>query len=264
MLDVLFPAYLLRSAAESTAKKKFWNFLWVIWKTLQNKDGGMRVWVTWNTQWRSTKILIIFLCKMMKHFGLSKITRRTWDYKTSLLFWNLKCINHKSINVKEKCYRFAIWSIMKGILTVFSCALHHFLSCSWIHLGDPQLFHPEENTKIRLPILKVLKVHSFKVFFPYLLRVIPVQTGSFQNKPEALPLLGDEDAALLPLFPEPAVAVGMSQVPAGDSAPAQSCWHSWESTTNTKGKVSKLKLLKTFIFNFIVAFHPFFNLIVIQ
>ena len=43
--------------------------------------------------------------------------------------------------------------------------------------------------------------------------VVPVEAGSFEDKPEALPLLRQEDTVLLPLLPEPAVAVSAAQLP---------------------------------------------------
>lgn len=56
----------------------------------------------------------------------------------------------------------------------------------------------------------------------HLLGGVPVKGRPLEDEPEALPLLGDEDAALLSLLPQPAVAVGTDQLAAGDATPAHS------------------------------------------
>lgn len=64
--------------------------------------------------------------------------------------------------------------------------------------------------------------------YPHLLAGVPVKRRPLQDEPEALPLLREEDAGLLPLLPQPAVAVGPTQLAAGHAAPTHSRRHSWE------------------------------------
>lgn len=76
--------------------------------------------------------------------------------------------------------------------------------------------------------------HSAALNIPmdsHLLAGVPVKRRPLQDEPEALPLLREEDAGLLPLLPQPAVAVGPTQLAAGHAAPTHSRRHSWEDKT---------------------------------
>lgn len=48
----------------------------------------------------------------------------------------------------------------------------------------------------------------------HLLAGVPIQSRPLQDEPETLPLLGDEDAALFSLLPQPAITVGHAQLAA--------------------------------------------------
>lgn len=63
----------------------------------------------------------------------------------------------------------------------------------------------------------------------HLLGGVPVQRRPLQDEPEALPLLGEEDTALLSLLPQPAVTVRGTQLTAGHTTPAHGRRHSWEN-----------------------------------
>ena len=75
----------------------------------------------------------------------------------------------------------------------------------------------------------------------YLLAGVPVETRACEDKPEALPLLGDEDTAILSLLPQPAVAVGATEFTAGHTTPTHSCRHSWEDERTARRRVQEKK-----------------------
>lgn len=61
---------------------------------------------------------------------------------------------------------------------------------------------------------------------PHLLAGVPIQSRPLQDEPETLPLLGDEDAAVLPLLPQPAITVGHAQLAARHAPSAHGRCHS--------------------------------------
>lgn len=69
---------------------------------------------------------------------------------------------------------------------------------------------------------------SGEIICSHLLAGVPVKGRPLEDEPEALPLLGDEDAAVLPLLPQPAVAVGSAQLTAGHTTATQGRRHSCE------------------------------------
>lgn len=62
----------------------------------------------------------------------------------------------------------------------------------------------------------------------YLWRGVPVERRPLQDEPETLPLLREEDVGFLPLLPQPAVAVGSTQLTAGHAAPTHGSRRSCE------------------------------------
>lgn len=79
----------------------------------------------------------------------------------------------------------------------------------------------------------------------HLLAGVPVERRPLEDEPEALPLLSDEDAALLPLLPQPAVAVGTDQLPARHAAPTQSRRYSWRTASGSTTLVRSMSILLT-------------------
>lgn len=61
----------------------------------------------------------------------------------------------------------------------------------------------------------------------HLLAGIPVESGTLEDEPEALPFLGHEHTALLPLLPQPAVTVGLNQLTTRHTPPARRCTLAW-------------------------------------
>lgn len=61
---------------------------------------------------------------------------------------------------------------------------------------------------------------------PHLLAGVPIQSRPLQDEPETLPLLGDEDAAVLPLLPQPAITVRHAQLAARHAPSAHGRCHS--------------------------------------
>lgn len=72
--------------------------------------------------------------------------------------------------------------------------------------------------------------------YSHLLAGVPVERRPLQDEPEALPLLREEDAGLLPLLPQPTVTVGPTQLAAGHAAPTHSRRHSWEDKHGREAK----------------------------
>ena len=79
---------------------------------------------------------------------------------------------------------------------------------------------------------------------PYLRAVVPVEGRSFEHEPEALPLMGQEDVGVLPLLPQPAVAVGPAQLATGHPPPAQSGGYAWGSPDVALGGSVKMGYLR--------------------
>lgn len=66
----------------------------------------------------------------------------------------------------------------------------------------------------------VIKLGRQRHWQSHLLAGVPIQSRPLQDKPETLPLLGDEDAAFFSLLPQPAVTVGLAQLAARHPASA--------------------------------------------
>lgn len=60
----------------------------------------------------------------------------------------------------------------------------------------------------------------------HLLAGVPIQSWPLQDEPETLPLLGDEDAALFSLLPQPSITVGHAQLAARHAASTHGRCHS--------------------------------------
>lgn len=124
------------------------------------------------------------------------------------------------------------------LLTIFACALQHSLCCSWIYWRSPLLSHPAKK-QIDNIWSSTLTVNNDRWIndlsnrgrergcdSPHLLAGVPIQSRPLQDEPETLPLLGDEDAAVLPLLPQPAITVRHAQLTARHAPSAHGRCHS--------------------------------------
>lgn len=113
------------------------------------------------------------------------------------------------------------------LLTIFACVLQHSLCCSWIYWWNPLPSHPaKRNRPYLVQHTHWIIISNLTLWLSHLLAGVPVQSRPLQDEPETLPLLGDEDAALFSLLPQPAVTVGHAQLAARHAASTHGCCHS--------------------------------------
>lgn len=122
-------------------------------------------------------------------------------------------MNGKSIHIYEVWFLVSRW---KSVLTTFSCIQWHGQSWTLGGWQSPLPFHPATsrgrvNSKCHIMSLNAVNWNHHI----HLLIHVPVQASVFQNKPVLLPFLRKIGFSIL-LFPQPALAVPLTQIPAGN------------------------------------------------
>lgn len=120
-------------------------------------------------------------------------------------------LNHRRLQTRTK----------NILLTISSCVLQHSLCCSWIYWRNPLPSHPAKKSWLsKHGESWSLNWGRQRHWQSHLLAGVPIESRPLQDKPETLPLLGDEDAAFFSLLPQPAVTVGLAQLAARHTASA--------------------------------------------